>query len=450
MAVARQCTVRCMGLVVRGTIFQTPTRERLEVLVDHVVTVGDDGVIAYVGPGADHVGAIDVVLGDDDYLLPGLIDLHVHAPQWPQLGTGLDLPLEDWLFSYTFPLESRYVDLEFARRVWESMVPRLLREGTTTAVYFSSIHEPATLALAQVCLTAGQRGFVGRVAMDHPEGTPDFYRDADAGDAVERSHRSITAIEALDPSGLVRPIITPRFIPACTDAALEGLGELAEATGALVQTHCSESDWEHGYVLDRFGVTDTVALERFGLARDHSVLAHADHVTHSDQQVLAGLGAGIAHCPLSNSYFANAVLPVRQVLDNGVRLGLGTDVAGGPDASILASSGHAVTVSRMLEDGVDPVVAAHDRATPDSRIDVVTAFYLATVGGAEVLGLNAGLLEHGRVFDAFVVQTGTGRSVEVWPEVDDDGRIFEKVVRGARGTDVSTVWVNGQTVVDAD
>jgi guanine deaminase len=286
--------------------------------------------------------------------------------------------------------------------------------------------------------------------MDHPEGTPDFYRDADASDAVERSHRSITAIEALDPSGLVRPIITPRFIPACTDAALEGLGELAEATGALVQTHCSESDWEHGYVLDRFGVTDTVALERFGLARDHSVLAHADHVTHSDQQVLAGLGAGIAHCPLSNSYFANAVLPVRQVLDNGVRLGLGTDVAGGPDASILASAGHAVTVSRMLEDGVDPVVAAHDRATPDSRIDVVTAFYLATVGGAEVLGLNAGLLEHGHVFDAFVVQTGTGRSVEVWPEVDDDGRIFEKVVRGARGTDVSTVWVNGQTVVDAD
>ena len=433
-----------MGLTIRGTIMQTPSADHLEVLDDHVITVDDAGRISSVTAAADHGGPVDFGLADGQYLLPGMIDLHIHAPQWPQLGTGLDLPLEDWLFSYTFPLEASFADVEFAERVWASMVPGLLRRGTTTAVYFSSNHAPATLALAQACVREGQRAFVGRVAMDHPEGTPEDYRDADASASVAASHSSIVAIEALDPSGLVRPIITPRFIPACTDAALEGLGELAEATGALVQTHCSENDWEHGYVLDRFGVTDTSALERFGLARDHSVLAHSDHVTVDDQRRLADLGAGIAHCPLSNSYFANAVLPTRQVLDNGVRIGLGTDIAGGPEASLLATCGHAVTVSRMLEDGVDPAVEGPLRGRPDSRIDIITAFHLATVGGAEVLGIDAGLLAPGNVFDAFIVDTGPQNSIEIWPEVDDDARIFEKVVRGTRAADISAVWVNGR------
>lgn len=435
-----------MGLTVRGTIIQTPTADHLEVLVDHVVVVDDFGLIQSVLPASATDGPSDVTLGEGQYLLPGMIDLHVHAPQWPQLGTGLDLPLEDWLFSYTFPLEARYEDLHFAERVWSSMVPGLLRRGTTTAVYFASIHEPATVALAQACVTAGQRAFVGRVAMDHPEGTPDWYRDTDAASAVASSHASIVAIEALDPAGLVRPIITPRFIPACTDAALEGLGELAEATGTLVQTHCSENDWEHHYVIDRFGVTDTIALERFGLVRDHTVLAHGDHVTVDDQRQLASIGAGIAHCPLSNAYFANAVLPARQVMDSGVRLGLGTDIAGGPEGSLLATCGHAVTVSRMLEDGVDSTVDGPNRGRPDSRIDILTAFHLATVGGAEVLGIDAGLLATGRVFDAFVVSTGPDQSVEVWPEVDDHTRVLEKLARGARAEDIAAVWVDGRQV----
>ncbi len=435
-----------MGLTVRGTILQTPAIDQLEVLVDHVVTVDDSGTIERVEPWAAFVGDPDIEVDEHAYLLPGMIDLHVHAPQWPQLGTGLDLALEDWLFNYTFPLEAKYEDLGFAEHVWASLVPGLLRRGTTTAVYFSSIHEPATAALARACFDAGQRAFVGRVAMDHPEGSPDWYRDRSAAASVAASHASIQTIHTIDPSGLVRPIITPRFIPACTDAALEGLGELAEATSVPVQTHCSESDWEHGYVMDRFGVTDSVALERFGLARDHSVMAHGDHVTEADQHRLAHVGAGIAHCPLSNSYFANAVLPVRQLIENGVRIGLGTDIAGGADPSMLGMCGHAVTVSRMLEDGVNSTLPPQDRGRPDSRIDIITAFYLATVGGAEVLGIDAGLLAQGRVFDAFVVEAGPERSVEVWPDVDDHTRVFEKLVRGAHTTDISTVWVNGKQV----
>jgi guanine deaminase len=435
-----------MALTIRGTIMQTPTSESLEVLSDHVVSVGADGLIVSVAPASEYEETVDVSLAEGEILLPGLVDLHVHAPQWPQLGSRLDRPLEEWLFDYTFPLEARFSDLEFASVVWPSLVSGLLSLGTTTAVYYGSIHEPATNALAAECLRQGQRAFIGRVAMDHPEGTPDWYRDEDASAGVAASQRSIVDIEAIDPSGLVRPIITPRFIPACSDALLEGLGELASATGALVQTHCSESDWEHEYVIDRCGTTDATALESFGLLANGSVLAHAGHITKDDDQTLEATRSGIAHCPLSNSYFGNAVFPLRRVTEAGVRVGLGTDIAGGADPSLLRQCAYAVTASRMLEDGVDASLKPQRRGNPTNRIDMTTAFYLATIGGANVLGLNGGLLEQGRVFDAFVVRTGEGTSIARWPELDDDGALFERVVRMAGASDISTVWVNGKAV----
>src|SRR6185437_7695384 len=108
-----------------------------------------------------------VTLGTTQYLLPGFVDLHIHAPQWPQLGKALDLPLEEWLQVYTFPLESRYADVEFARTVYGSLVDGLLANGTTTAVYFGTLHLPATRILADICLQRSQRALIGRVAMDN-------------------------------------------------------------------------------------------------------------------------------------------------------------------------------------------------------------------------------------------------------------------------------------------
>ena len=442
---------------VRAALFQTPERHRLEqrsvvIEVDEhglITAVHDDGSVA--AEVATASAASVVTVPDGSVLLPGLVDLHVHAPQWPQLGTGLDLPLEQWLFEHTFPLEARYADAVFAVSVWDSLVPTLLAHGTTTAVYYATVHEEATTALGEACVRHGQRAFVGRVAMDHPEGTPEWYRDASAGEAVAASHRSIESITNLRGNGgLVRPIITPRFIPACSDALLAGLGELAAATGELVQTHCSESDWEHGYVLDRYGVTDSVRLALFGLARDHAVLAHCGHVTSDDLGVLASIGAGVAHCPLSNAYFGDAVFPARTALERGVRVGLGTDIAGGSGVGLLSQAATAVTVSRMREDGVDPALARADRGVAASRIDAVTAFWLATRGGADVLGIPVGLIEPGRQFDAFVVDTvRSGSGLRYWPDVDSPERLFEKIVRLAGAVDITDVWVAGRKVIGA-
>jgi len=436
---------------------QTPARNRLEV-TDAVVEVDDEGVITAVHDRADEADGASaaeralteadetVVLDPGVFLLPGLVDLHVHAPQWPQLGTGLDLPLERWLFDYTFPLEARYADIGFAAAVWDDLVPALLAHGTTTAVYFSSNHLEATTALASACARHGQRALVGRVAMDHPEGTPEWYRDRSASAGVDASTESVMQIAAIG-SPLVAPVITPRFTPACTDGLLEGLGELAAATGARVQTHCSESDWQHAYSLERFSTTDTAALESFGLLREHTVLAHADHITRGDMGLIASRRAGVAHCPLSNAYFANAVLPVRRLLEDGVRAGLGTDISGGSCPSLLSQCHQAMTVSRLLEDGVDPARAAAQRGVPGSRIDTTTAFWMATAGGAETIGLPVGLIEPGRRFDAIAVDTARpGGAMRLWDGLDDDARVFEKIVRLAGPDDISRVWVNGVTV----
>lgn len=426
---------------------QTPNLGDLQVLSQVVIEVDEQGTIQAIDRDDD--GPVDTDFGSDRVLLPGLVDTHIHAPQWPQLGTGLDLPLEQWLFEYTFPIEQRLTDASFAARVWPDMVATLLAHGTTTAVYYATIDVETTTMLAATCAELGQRSFVGRVAMDHPTGTPDWYRDLDAGTAIAASSLSITEIQRLR-SNLVQPIITPRFIPACTDETLRGLGALAAETGVPIQTHCSESDWEHNYVLDRFGVTDTEALDHFGLVRRGSVMAHGDHLTDSDFSVLSAAGAGVAHCPLSNSYFANAVFPARRALDAGVTVGLGTDIAGGAEPGMLAQVAHCVTASRMLEDGVDAALPPTERGVPNSRLSIVDAFYLATVGGANLLDEPVGLLEVGRQFDAIAVTTSRPNSaLRSWPEVDDHARVFEKVVRLASSGDIDHVYVAGKRVSGA-
>ncbi|TDT16037.1 guanine deaminase [Ilumatobacter fluminis] len=415
---------------IRATVLHTPSPDRLDVLVDQAIEIDDTGRIERIGAAGPDAHA-DVVLPDDTVIVPGFVDTHLHAPQWPQLGTALDLPLDQWLFEYTFPLEARFADLEFARQVWDHMVPSLLRHGTTTVTYYASIHEAATTALAETCARLGQRAFVGRCAMDHPDGTPEWYRDPSPEASIAASARSIDEIRAIG-SQLVQPIITPRFIPACTDEALTGLAALAADTDTLIQTHCSEGDWEHGHVLERCGVTDAHALDRFGLMREHTVLAHATHLDDTDRALIAQRGAGVAHCPLSNVYFSERAFSARAAIEAGVRVGLGTDIAGGPSPSLFAQCGHAMVAGRRRV----------DEGEADARVDTTTAFWMATAGGADLLGVDAGVIEAGRWFDAVAIRLPD----QVVPDGDWASR-FERLVRLATPNDIRSVWVAGRQVV---
>ncbi len=427
-----------------GTALHTPEPGRLEALENRLIVVDDQGVIEDIRPG-DPADA-DIRLEPGQFLLPGLVDLHIHAPQWPQLGKALDVPLEIWLQRYTFPLESRYADVTYAESVWRSMIEGLLANGTTTALYFATIHLPASQRLAELCLDYGQRALVGRVAMDHPEQCPDGYRDASPELAEAETRAFIDHVRGLagNQSGLVLPVITPRFIPSCTDELLHRLGRLAAETGCHVQTHCSESDWEHDHVKQRCGVSDSVALGRFGLLSRRTVLAHGNFIDEGDRALIKRAGAAIAHCPLSNVYFSDAVFPLRQALDEGLHVGLGSDVAGGASPSILASARHAVIASRTLESGVDPLLPRGERGRPGSRIDALEAFWLATAGGGISLDLPIGLFKPGYQLDALLVDVNSG-DMTLYPE-DSPADILHKIVYLGGRANIRRVWVAGRQV----
>lgn len=443
------------GKVLRGTFLHAPVRGEVDAIENGLVAVGDDGRIEAVlrrtdagyAEGLGRVAAegrlIEAPIGS--YMLPGLVDLHVHAPQYPQLGQALDVALEVWLQKYTFPLEARYADLDFARESYGALVDDLLANGTTTAVYFATVHQEATCLLVDICLHKGQRALVGKVAMDDPDACPDYYRDTSAAEAVAGTRELIDYVRAHEANREARvlPVITPRFIPSCTDEALVELGRLAAETGCHVQTHCSESDWEHGHVLARHGMTDTASLDRFGLMTRRTVLAHSNFITDPDMTLIAARGAGVAHCPLSNAYFANSVFPLRAALEKGVRVGLGSDVSGGPSASLFENARMAVAASRMLESGVDPKLPTDQRGRPNSRVDLATAFHLATAGGGDVLDLPIGRFEPGCHFDAIRIDpnlpSGTLRTFGATsPE-----EALASIVYTASRANIAEVWVGG-------
>jgi guanine deaminase len=441
-----------------GTALHTPVRGQMEMLRDVLIIVGGHGAIEAIHPRGSREGEAAAkrhaaagtleTLPEGRYLLPGLIDLHVHAPQWPQMGKALDQPLEVWLQTFTFPLEARYADVEYAKTVYESLVEGLLANGTTTAVYYATIHLPATQRLADICLNRRQRALIGRVAMDDPDQCPAYYRDASAAAAEADSRAFIAYVRSMDGNedGLIRPVITPRFIPSCSDELLRRLGVLARETGCHVQTHCSESDWEHGFVLDRCGVTDTAALESFGLLSRHTILAHGNFVGDEDIGRIVSAGAGIAHCPLSNVYFSDAVFPLRRVLDHGVHVGLGTDIAGGASPSILENARQAVIASRTLESGVDPTQHRDRRGRESSRIDALTAFWLATAGGGVALDLPIGLFREGYQFDAILVDAGTPHGNLNLDAADTPEEILQKIVYNGARANIPNVWVGGRLV----
>ena len=429
------------GRRVRGTFLHAPQRGGVEVLADAVIGVDAEGRIESIG-----TGEADVELPAGMLVLPGFVDLHIHAPQYPQLGQALDVPLEIWLGKYTFPLEARYADLDFARPRYSALVEDLVANGTTTALYFATADLAPTKLLAEICHARGQRALVGKVVMDDPLACPEDYRDASVEAALADTRALIEYVRALSPEGRVLPVVTPRFIPACTDAALAGLGRLAAETGAHVQTHCSESDWAHGYVRERHGMSDAESLDRFGLLGRRSIVAHANFLSASDMDLLVERGAGVAHCAHSNAYFANAVFPLRRALDRGLHVGLGTDISGGPSASMLDAQRMTVAASRMLEDGVDPDLPAGERGRPRSRVDMVTAFHLATAGGAEALDLPVGSFEIGRKFDAIVIDTAAAEGTIRLFDRTEPADVLAGVLYQASRANIAHVWVDGRLV----
>lgn len=466
-----------------GTCFHTPAYGSFEMLEQALIELDGHGVIERVTTPVDPAyrerlrsarEANDrkpgylLELDKDEVALPGFIDLHVHAPQWPQAGIALDEPLEVWLNERTFPLEAKFgieaggssLGSSFTLPVYQDLVQTLLSRGTTTCVYFGSADVRGSEALAKTCASIGQRAIVGKVVMDDPSANPDFYRDASTEQALAETESFIGAVEGHaarcaegDPRFPgIYPAVTPRFIPSCTEAALRGLGEIARAHDAYVQSHCDESQWQSGVARARFNKSDAEALADFGLLKRKAIMAHGTFLLDGEAEIFRATGAALAHCPISNAYFGNAVCPVRRIHGQGVSIGLGTDISGGFSPSLYDNIRMAVMASRILEDGVDARVPSEARGAGEpSRISAVEALYLATKGGGEALDLPTGSFEVGRALDMQVIDLKrpfadlTGNGVFTRPADQ-----LERILYLATPESIRAVLVQGTCVLSRD
>ena len=477
----------------------------LVLLLNHTVEVVD-GVIVQICPTKDFATFASkaagpsrltaslptvVELGPHEFLVPGLIDLHIHAPQYSYTGTATDRPLmgpDGWLETYTFPAEQRLTDLTQARDVYDTVVQTTLRHGTTTALYFATLHLEPTKVLVDVALQHGQRALIGKVAMDR--NAPETYVQSleqnvtETQQLIEYIHQRAGRQHASPPPPpptqqllpLVLPVVMPRFIPTCTPQLLSALGDMAKHHRCHITTHLSESpdEVEFSRHLDATvdggdGRTDAQILDQHGLLTLGCVLAHSVHLSQNDQELLKSRNAAIAHCPLSNFFFAGGCLPTKQLLQCKNRIGLGTDVAGGYSPSMWNASRMAVLASQVLQQHQQHQQHQHctsctptnnEEDAPPATAGVVNhvldyrhAFYLATLGGARALGLEdrIGTLRVGLEFDAIVLSASSTHSTSSVSPVhvfasDTVGDIFQKLCVLGDDRNVQRVFVQGRDV----
>ena len=266
------------------------------------------------------------------------------------------------------------------------MIRRMLRNGTTTVLYFSTIHLQASQILASLCDTLSQRAFVGKLNIDQL--SPDYYLETTESSLHSTEEFIKYCNEKFVPEKgrrrIIFPVITPRFIPTCSERLLKGLGELAEKYDCYVQSHAAETVDQISLVRTQFPTLerDIAIFDSVGLLRpDKTVLAHCVHLRDTEVSHLVSLRIGIAACPLSNILYSRGVVPVRRYMDMGLRVGLGTDVAGGPHVSMLSAVRGAVLAERTVDFAeIDRTGEAWPEDTECTwDVDFTYGYFLATV-----------------------------------------------------------------------
>ena len=329
----------------------------------------------------------------DRLIIPGITDLHVHAPQFAFRGLGMDMELLEWLNTYTFPEESKYAEISYADRAYRQFAEHLRASATTRAVVFGTIHVPATTLLMEKLEAAGIVSYVGKVNMDR--NSPEYLCEKDAQTSLEDTERWLC--ETKERFAHTRPIITPRFIPSCSDALMQGLGRLAERYQVPVQSHLSENFGEIAWVGELCPDAEFYgqAYDRFGLFGGNvpCIMAHCVHSGAEEMELMRKNGVFVAHSPMSNANLSSGVAPVSRYLAAGLRVGLASDIAGGDTENMFRVIADAIRSSklrwRLLDQETKP-------------LSVDQAFYLATLGGGSFFG-NVGSFEQGFAFDALVL-----------------------------------------------
>ena len=335
------------------------------------VLVIDNGQVAKVGPAEQvlaTLNGVEVIEYSNALITPGFIDTHIHYPQTGMIASYGE-QLLDWLNTYTFPTEQQFSDKAHASDVAGIFLKELLRNGTTTALVFGSVHKQSVDAFFEACESLNLRMIAGKVLMDR--NAPDYLTDtaetgyADSKELIQRWHGK----------GRLHYAVTPRFAPTSTPEQLALAGKLYQEFPHLyMHTHLSENlkeiEWVKALFPERSGYLDV--YDHYQLIGPRSVFAHGVHLCDDECQRLAETGSAVAFCPTSNLFLGSGLFDLNKMEQHKVRVGLGTDVGAGTSFSQLQSLNEAYKIMQLQGKKLDPF----------------KSFYLATLGGANALYLD--------------------------------------------------------------
>ena len=412
--------------VYKAHILYTAEPSRFEVLENGYVAVADGCVVGVAGDLSllDCADA-EVVDFGDRLLIPAMNDMHVHAPQVHNQGVAMDLELLPWLQQYTFPEESKYADTAYAERMYRRFLHTQWLFGTMRSVVFGTIHTESTRLLMRLYQEAGMGAMVGKVAMNR--NCPDTLSE-DVEAYVEGQERLIA--EFGGDNALVRPIITPRFVPSCTPELLKACGRLATTFQLPVQSHLSENVSEIEWVAELEPESESYgdAYNRYGLfGQTPTIMAHCVWTHGSELELMKKNRVMVAHCPTSNFNIASGMAPIRTFLDEGLRVGLGSDISGGHDLNMFRMLVYAIQVSKMQYQ------QDHNKAF----LTLPEIFWIATKSAGSFFG-KVGSFEPGYEFDALVIDDGVLHPseysllhrLERFIYLGDDRQILHRFCRG--------------------
>ena len=347
------------------------TEQAFEYFEDGLLVV-KDGIIQALGNAEDQIALLDSTIEvehhPDALIVPGFVDTHIHYPQSDMIASYGE-QLLDWLNNYTFPEESKFADKQYASDVAERFIAELLRNGTTTALVFGTVHKQSVDAFFEAALPLNLRMICGKVMMDRH--APDYLTDTpetayeDSKELIERWHNH----------GRLHYAVTPRFAPTSTSEQLSAAGKLlSEYDDLYMHTHLSENRQECSWVQELFPDSKNYldVYDQHQLLSERSVFAHGIHLCDQEYNRLSETGSAIAFCPTSNLFLGSGLFNLEKAELHKVNVGMGTDVGGGTSFSMFSTLNEAYKVIQMQGQNLDPI----------------KSFYLATLGGAKALRLD--------------------------------------------------------------
>ena len=378
--------------LIKGSFIYSIDKDNIEIKENQYLLIRDGKSEEFYKEIPSRLKNIQIEDYGDNIIIPGLIDLHIHAPQYAFRGMGMDMQLLDWLNTYAFKEEGKYRDLEYAKKQYSKFVSDVKNSATTRLSIFATLHKDATIMLMDMLEEAGIKAYVGKVNMDR--NSPEFLIE----DTLKSKEDTIEWLEdTKDRYKNIKPILTPRFIPSCTDNLMEEIKQINNIYNIPVQSHLSENKSEIEWVAELHPDTKNYAeaYDKYNLfgKNNKTIMAHCVHCPDDELELIKQNNVVVAHCPQSNANLTSGIAPIKNMLSMGINVGLGSDIAAGSSLSIFRAMSDAVQVSKLRESLT---------GQKNQTLTLTEVFYLGTKGGGKFFG-DVGSFEKGYEFDAVVL-----------------------------------------------